>query len=286
MSVASVPRRSLLWLFGGLAAALLPHTGRLPFWVVVVFAVSIAWRLRVHQGRWAFPSWPVRALLVVMACAAVALAYRSLLGLEPAVALLAIAASLKTIELKIQRDFLVVVFAAYFLTASQLLFSQEPYDALYALLGVLVVTAALVARHQGDPAEGFPGPLGLATRMLAQALPLMLILFLVFPRLAPPSVAVHVARDRRDDVESHEIGRAERRALGPADDRSGQGVHLFNGVASLEHRPYHRHDRVASDAVRDEVGGVFGRYRTFTREILTDTRHGREQKYKAQHQRA
>jgi len=207
MSVAPVPRRSLLWLFGGLAAALLPHMGRLPFWVVVVFAVSIAWRLRVHQGRWAFPSWPVRALLVVMACAAVALAYRSLLGLEPAVALLAIAASLKTIELKIQRDFLVVVFAAYFLTASQLLFSQEPYDALYALLGVLVVTAALVARHQGDAADGFPGPLGLATRMLAQAVPLMLILFLVFPRLAPLwSIPQNTARAKTGPADSMSPG--------------------------------------------------------------------------------
>lgn len=207
MSAPNLPRRSLLWLFGGLAAAMLPHMGRLPFWVLVAFAVSIAWRLRVHQGRWSFPSWTVRALLVVMACVAVGLDYRSLLGLEPAVALLTIAASLKTIELKGQRDFLVVVFAAYFLSASQLLFSQEPYDALYALGGILVVTAALVARHQGDPADGFPGPLGLAARMLAQALPLMLILFLVFPRLAPLwSIPQNTARAKTGPADSMSPG--------------------------------------------------------------------------------
>ena len=111
--------------------------------------------------------------------------WRTLNGLEPAVALLIIAGGLKCMELRSTRDMMVVCFVAYFLVASLLLFEQEIQHALYALLGTVIVTAALVARHQVGPQPGFPSPLVLAATMLAQALPLMLLLFVVFPRLAP-----------------------------------------------------------------------------------------------------
>ncbi len=111
--------------------------------------------------------------------------WRALSGLEPAVALLVIAGGLKAMEMRTTRDFLVVVFVAYFLVASQLLFEQEIPYALYAVVATAGVTAAMVARHQGDPAPGFPHPLMLAGKLLAQAVPVMLLLFVVFPRIAP-----------------------------------------------------------------------------------------------------
>jgi transglutaminase-like putative cysteine protease len=180
-----LPRRSLAWLLFALVLAIGPHALRLPPWVLVVMGVAIAWRYRVHQGAWSFPTRPVKLLLVVMSFLAVGLHWRALSGLEPAVALLAIAGGLKAMEMRTTRDFLVVVFVAYFLVASQLLFEQEIPYALYAVVATAGVTAAMVARHQGDPAPGFPHPLVLTGKLLAQAAPVMLLLFVVFPRIAP-----------------------------------------------------------------------------------------------------
>ena len=180
-----LPRRSLAWLLFALVLAIGPHALRLPPWVLVVMGVAIAWRYRVYQGAWSFPGRAVKLLLVVMSFLAVGLHWRALSGLEPAVALLAIAGGLKAMEMRTTRDFLVVVFVAYFLVASQLLFEQEIPYALYAVVATAGVTAAMVARHQGDPAPGFPHPLVLTGKLLAQAVPVMLLLFVVFPRIAP-----------------------------------------------------------------------------------------------------
>lgn len=182
---AQLPRRSLLWLMGMLAVVVAPHLPHLPLWVLAVLAIALGWRYRVYQGRWAFPSRLVRALLVLMAFIAVGIEFRTLNGLDPAVSLLVLAAGLKTMEMRVTRDYLVVCFVGYFLVAAQLLFEQEIPYALAAMACALMVTAALVARHQREPAPGFPHPLALATRLLAQALPLMLVLFVVFPRIAP-----------------------------------------------------------------------------------------------------
>jgi len=88
-----LPRRSLAWLLFALVLAIGPHALRLPPWVLVVMGVAIAWRYRVYQGAWSFPGRAVKLLLVVMSFLAVGLHWRALSGLEPAVALLAIAGS-------------------------------------------------------------------------------------------------------------------------------------------------------------------------------------------------
>ena len=182
---SAVARRSLLWLFAALIVVILPHLEYLPLWLSIVLTVSLVWRFRVYQGRWSMPVAPVRWALVVASVALLALDFRRLIGLEPTTSALVLACALKTLELRDQRDYLVIVFAAYFLAASQLLFSQEISDAIVSLAGVVALTAALIARHQGEPSAGFPNPLMLAVKLLSQALPLMFVLFLVFPRLPP-----------------------------------------------------------------------------------------------------
>ena len=178
-------RRALLWLFAALLAVVIPHLEYLPWWLLAVLLVCMAWRFRVYQGRWSMPPAAVRWLLVLGSVVLLMLDFRRLIGLEPTTSALALACALKTIELKSRRDYLVVVFAAYFLAASQLLFSQEIADMALVLTGIIMLTAALISQHQGDDTRGFPNPLALSGKILMQSLPLMLVLFLVFPRLAP-----------------------------------------------------------------------------------------------------
>ncbi len=180
-----LPRRSLLWVMGALVVCTAPHLPHLAPWVPAVLGFALFWRYRVYQGRWPFPPVAARALLVLVSFLGVGLQFRTINGLDPAIALLVIAAGLKTLEMRDTRDYLIACFTGYFLASSQVLFEQEIQHAAMALAGLVAVTAALVARHQRESARGFPSPLLLASKMLAQALPLMLMLFVVFPRIAP-----------------------------------------------------------------------------------------------------
>ena len=182
---AQLPRRSLLWVMGALIVCTLPHLPHLHAWVPGVLCLALLWRYRVYQGRWPFPTQLVRGLLVLLSFLAVGLQFRTINGLDPAIALLVIAAGLKTLEMRATRDYLVACFVGLFLACSQVLFEQDIPYALMALAGIVAVIAAMVARHQREPSPGFPSPLALAAKMLGQAIPLMLVLFVVFPRIAP-----------------------------------------------------------------------------------------------------
>jgi transglutaminase-like putative cysteine protease len=170
---------------GALLVAALPHAIHQPIWIPAVMVLCFGWRYRVYQGRWPFPARALRVLLVLGSFLGVGLQFRTLNGLDPAVALLVIAGGLKTLEARGTRDYLAACFVGYFLVGAQVLFEQEIPYALAAMVGVFMMSAALVARCQREPAAGFPSPLALAARMLAQAVPLMLVLFVVFPRIAP-----------------------------------------------------------------------------------------------------
>ncbi|WP_444944702.1 DUF3488 and DUF4129 domain-containing transglutaminase family protein [Microbulbifer sp. ZKSA006] len=179
-----LPRESLLWIFAAQFVALLPQFTILPLWVAFAWAFAVYWRLEVFRGRRDLPGRTLKIVVIVLTVAGLALSYRRWFALEPMIALLAISFTLKNLELVSRRDAFVSLLLAYFVAAT--LFVQEqtiPY-ALYGLLSVLVITAALAAqlgRFSARPRRA----LGLSVRLVAQAAPLMVLLFLVMPRLGP-----------------------------------------------------------------------------------------------------
>ncbi len=177
-----VPRSCMLLLLGAQLAALAPHVERLPWALLVVAGLSLGWRLLIHGGRGVFPGRVVRYGLALLVMLAIAVFYRKP-GLEPAVALLVGGASLKLLEMRSRRDVILVVTLGYFITATQCLFSQTLLTALWLLLPFMLATGALAALH----GESIPVATALrkAAALMLQAVPLMVVLFLVFPRLGP-----------------------------------------------------------------------------------------------------
>ncbi|WP_413665853.1 DUF3488 and DUF4129 domain-containing transglutaminase family protein [Microbulbifer sp. CNSA002] len=179
-----LPRESLLWIFAAQFVALLPQFTLLPLWVAFAWAFAVYWRLEVFRGRRDLPGRALKLTVILLTVAGLALSYRRLFALEPMIALLALSFTLKNLELVSRRDAFVSLLLAYFVAAT--LFVQEqtiPY-ALYGLLSVLVITAALAAQlghYSARPRRA----LGLSLRLVAQATPLMVLLFLVMPRLGP-----------------------------------------------------------------------------------------------------
>ncbi len=180
-----IPRNALVWIIICLFTLMAPHALRLPPWVLAVYVFAVIWRILVYRGRWSFPGRWVKVAMTVSCFAGIFVWYGTLIGLEPTVALLLTAFALKLVELVQRKDAYVLLFLGYFVCMTEFLFSQDLLITFYSLLNVLLVTTALVALHQPGEHQFNRKSIRLAAVMVAQAMPLMIVLFFVFPRFGP-----------------------------------------------------------------------------------------------------
>ena len=181
----AIPRISLMWLLIAQTLVIIPHLLHVPLWLIGVWLGCAAWRVQVFRMRWPFPNAWIKAALMIASGFAVYLSRGGLVGLDAAVALLITAFILKLLEMRTRRDALVLIFLGYFTVVTSYLFADSLLAALYSLLPVLALLAALVGLQQSGFAREPLAPLKLASKLLAQAIPLMLLLFVLFPRLEP-----------------------------------------------------------------------------------------------------
>ena len=175
-----------LWLLVALVAVVVPHMGRFPIWVSVGFIALTVWRwLYVRYGRWQPGKW-LRIALAIAVSAAIALQFRSLLERDAGVALLALLAGLKLLETHAPRDAYVTLMLVFFLSITNFLYSQSIVIGAYMLLVTVITTTALVSLQHSNDEVPARARLSIATRLFAQALPLMLVAFVLFPRLPGP----------------------------------------------------------------------------------------------------
>jgi len=125
---------------------------------------------------------PIAALLVIAALLTV-WSEQSLFGKEAGVTMLVVLMSLKTLELRARRDALVVFFLGFFLVLTHFLYSQSLLTALAMLVSVWGLLTALVLAHMpvGKPPLRQAG--ALAARSALLGAPLMVVLFVLFPRI-------------------------------------------------------------------------------------------------------
>ena len=104
--------------------------------------------------------------------------YQQIFGRAPGLALLSAFLCLKLLEARTRRDALAVVLLSFFMQLGQFLQSQSMGTAAFTVLGVLVATASLL-RLQGM--TDIRAVARLASLLALQGLPLMLLLFVLFP---------------------------------------------------------------------------------------------------------
>ncbi|MBI5005786.1 MAG: DUF3488 domain-containing transglutaminase family protein [Nitrosomonadales bacterium] len=173
--------------FGLIACILLvsaPHAEHLPLWVSAVCAALLAWRAYLTWGGYPLPArWLL--LGITIACVlAIAITFRTLFGREAGVALLILLATLKLLELKAVRDATVLVYLSCFIIITNFFYSQSIPTALFMLFTLLVIMATWV--HMQTGALALRPRLRIAVVLLLQAIPLSLIIFVLFPRVQGP----------------------------------------------------------------------------------------------------
>jgi protein-glutamine gamma-glutamyltransferase len=179
--------RRFAWVMATLTLALTPHMAHLPIWATAMFLGLGGYRLAAARWRWSLPGLTVRLLVAFVAIFLVMFTYRTLNGQEAGTAFLVVMLAAKFLETRSRRDLILLVFMGYFLVASTFLYTQSIPVAILMIPTIIVVTATLLQITRNSPRTLAPkAALIESGRLLAQALPMMLILFLLFPRIPGP----------------------------------------------------------------------------------------------------
>ena len=189
-----LPRTAILWLLMTQCLALLLHVPNQPLWLWGLVGAVVGWRLLMLAGRLSYPGRLIKAAAVAAASMAVILAFERQLTLESAVAFLIAASVLKLLEMRVRRDGYVIGYLNFFLLGTGFLFDQGLLSGLYGVAAVWLLTTALITVHFSASAQDgvhtttlrrSRQAARLAASVLLMSLPMMLVLYLLFPRLGP-----------------------------------------------------------------------------------------------------
>ena len=186
-TLAALPReaRDTLFLLLVVAWVIAPQSAHLPLWASVFAGALLLWRGVLAWRGQPLPRPWVAVLLLALAVAATWASYRTIIGRDPGVTLIVILLGLKTLEMRARRDAMVIFFLGFFTLLSNFFFSQSLAVAVAMMLGLLGLLTALINAHLPVGRPPLTQSLHMATRMALLGLPIMLVLFVLFPRMAP-----------------------------------------------------------------------------------------------------
>lgn len=187
----------LRWLGMLLFATQLPMIAYVPLWITGLGMMLVGLRFFLVARSAKNPGSPppqIRSWMLGMLALATALAIRASLGYfigrDPCVAFLFTLIGIKYLETRTARDGTMIVCLACLLIVTPFFYSQSLLAAAIAMPAVLILGATLqvIARPKDLPtaAGTWRVPLASAAKMYVQGIPLAVMLFLLFPRVAGP----------------------------------------------------------------------------------------------------
>lgn len=183
---APAPRWLTVNLILALGLAAMPLTLQLPLEISAFFFGTLL--LRLLLLRRSAPRLP-KAVLVLLTAGALLVAlgkYQHLFGRDAGTGLLTLMLALKLLELHSRRDVLVTVLLGFFFIVVQFLFVQTLAVTGYLILITFWLLALVSEMHRFRRSRSLLRPVRLTLVLTAQATPVMLVLFLLFPRLSAP----------------------------------------------------------------------------------------------------
>lgn len=178
------------WVLLAQVIVILPHAAHLPLWLIGFAIVSIIAQLPRLKARFKKMSHQKRVyqgmqmLGFLLGLLGLWLTYSTAFGLDMGVAFLVLCLISKLWELYKRRDAYVVLNLSLFVLAALFLMDQGLVTTLEVVIGALVVLLAFIALNDDGNTRG-EGRLRTLGVLGIGALPLLVVLFLFFPRLPP-----------------------------------------------------------------------------------------------------
>ncbi len=183
---------------------IVPHIGHLPFWLTglsaVVIFTQLTWSHQRLFGEHKVRQKIIQSIVFLGGMVGIFQSYQTLLGIEAGTAFLVMCLLGKLFEVNAWRDTYVVLTFGLFITAAQFLFDQDLITALWATFSTLAILLAMAKQntvnHETTDSYSMLGEHTSvvssdrsSTRILVlivmQAVPLLVILFIFFPRMPP-----------------------------------------------------------------------------------------------------
>jgi protein-glutamine gamma-glutamyltransferase len=174
----------LVFLLSSIGLIALPHVYHLNLAVFGFFCVLLAWRF---VGIWKperLPTFPIILLMIVCGMAILYTQHRGILGRDGGTSLFLVALGLKLMEIKSERDLYLINYLAFIVAASQFLYEQSILMAAYILFVSCVLLATLV--YINSYVAQTSTSLKKAAVIIAQAIPMTIVVFILFPRVEAP----------------------------------------------------------------------------------------------------
>ena len=161
-----------------------PHPDHLPLWVSALCAALLGWRAYLTYSGKPLPKHWLLLAITFAGVGGIAVSFHTLFGREVGVTLLILLATLKFMELRAARDATVLVHLACFIIITNFFYSQSIPTALYLLATLLAIVTTWI--HLQAQTIALKPRLRIAATLLLQSIPLMLVLFVLFPRVQGP----------------------------------------------------------------------------------------------------
>ena len=183
----------------GLLLVIFPNFSHLPLWLSSVMIGLILWRGCYELQLCAIPNKIILFILTLMLLAGIVFSYHTLIGRNAGSAMLLGLLCLKLFEIKSFRDVALIINLALFSIVINFLFNQSIPVAFTMLFALVFLFTALIGFQHDYKVLNKVKPLSLklirsnekqhfklAFKMLTQAIPFAIILFILFPRVNGP----------------------------------------------------------------------------------------------------
>jgi transglutaminase-like putative cysteine protease len=179
-------RDQLRWLLASLGLVFGLQATHLPVWVTLLAITAGAWRFAASSGVFRMPRTRWLLAIAALVIFGIKFSHGNLFGRDASVSLLASMMALKLLESHTRRDGMLLVFLSFFLGITSFLYAQSLLVGAYLMLPIVALTATMVGLNHPNGTLSIRPKLQMAGLMLAQSAPLMLLLFLLFPRIPGP----------------------------------------------------------------------------------------------------
>ncbi len=164
-----------------LVVAMAPHASGLPVWIIAWCVFMWLYMLVQLTTGWPVPGPVLRHVLAFAGITGLLATFRVQIGADAFVGLMAVMAAIKPFEMATHRHRMITLLLTYFIIITSLFRSESLWTVLYMFVSVFVTTLALVRINH--PQGRFRSCITVTGRIMALAIPLMVLLFLLFPRL-------------------------------------------------------------------------------------------------------
>jgi transglutaminase-like putative cysteine protease len=165
---------------------LAPHTGHLPWWTSFACAALLMWRGWITFRGNRMPSRWLLLPISVLAMGSVYFTYKTLLGREAGVTMLVLLLAFKLLEMRARRDLFAVIFLCFFLILTSFFYSQTIGTAVLMVAALILLLTAQLSFQYTGAAPPLTRRLALSSFIFVLAVPLALVLFILFPRIQGP----------------------------------------------------------------------------------------------------